>query len=389
MGSACSPSASRGVARTVSQCTLQPLFSRLTSVPAYHGWRGGRWARHLFGFPSGTPHAAFLLERGQTPSISARNDCCPSLASILPCLLVIVAPCLPTFSKSLYPFVGRGRLVALISALPLMFLTKVGVALVLSLPTAVCKHGFRLMSILPLNLSLRDRWVDATSSLTVCHVHGLSLAVNSGPHRGLHAGAMICSRVVARHLGLPPSCALCEAPSLHCLSECPAFSDLREQWCRKCAVHLDSVSFWICNPSLFHPPLSTLLSWFMPMSRSSDKSASALLLCNRLSIFSFSLSASSPRWGSSAPDVVGCLPAFSLYCCELLSTCCGRVSSLVFVFSEGCSTPVCGRASSSQLFPSCWELHSTCCGPTALVWPSFCCSFLVRGSTTTFGCLQP
>ena len=43
-------------------------------------------------------------------------------------------------------------------------------------------------------------------------------------------------------------------------------------------------------------------------------------------------------------------------------------------FFEGCSTPFCGRASSSQPFSSCWGL-------TTLLWPSFYCSSPFRGST--------
>ena len=42
----------------------------------------------------------------------------------------------------------------------------------------------------------------------------------------------------------------------HCLSECPAFSDLRDQWCRQCSIHPDSV--FLGSPPLALP--SQLLS---------------------------------------------------------------------------------------------------------------------------------
>ena len=131
--------------------------------------------------------------------------------------------------------------------------TLVGVAAVLSLPSAVCKHGF-----------LRDRVVDAASSLTTCHVHGLSLAVNSGPRWVVGGRSCLSSHAPrwtqdpflggrgARHLSFPLLCPPCEAPSgdlSHCLSECPAFSDLREQWSQQCSV----------NPNSFHSGFAILV----------------------------------------------------------------------------------------------------------------------------------
>ena len=108
------------------------------------------------------------------------------------------------------------------------------------------------------------------------HVRVSSLAVNAGPHQIEYGRSSIPSHArfwglarwghdlfpggqAARHLGLSLSCVLCEAPSgdlFHCLSECPAFSDLRDKWRRHCSIHPDSVSFWARHPWLFLPSSS-------------------------------------------------------------------------------------------------------------------------------------
>ena len=145
-----------------------------------------------------------------------------------------------------------------------------------SLSSARCVQAwFQTHAAPPLNRSLRDRLVAAASSLSVCHVHG-PFAVNAGPHQIVYGRSCSSSHArfwglarwghdpfpggrAARHLGLSLSCALCEASSgdlFHCLSECPAFSDLRDQWCRECSVHPDSVSFWVRHPWLFLPSSS-------------------------------------------------------------------------------------------------------------------------------------
>ena len=130
---------------------------------------------------------------------------------------------------------------------------------------------------------------------SVCHVRVSSLAVNTGPHQIVCGRSSIPSHArfwglarwghdpfpggrAARHLGLSLSCVLCEAPSgdlFHCLSECPAFSDLRDQWCRQCSIHPDSVSFWARHPWLFLPSSSlNPVSSIRAMSRLLGRSAS-------------------------------------------------------------------------------------------------------------------
>ena len=50
----------------------------------------------------------------------------------------------------------------------------------------------------------------------------------------------------ARHLGSSLSCVLCSAPLgdlAYCHSECPAFADLRAEWCNQVSVSLDSATF--------------------------------------------------------------------------------------------------------------------------------------------------
>ena len=130
----------------------------------------------------------------------------------------------------LNPSLVRGRLVALISALPLMF------PLWSAWQRSSLFHPTHFSS--PLKHSLRDRVVATTSSLTA------SLAINSNPLYFVGGGRSCLSSHAprwsqdpflsgrgARHLNLPLLCPLCEAPSddlSHCLSEYPAFSDLRE-----------------------------------------------------------------------------------------------------------------------------------------------------------------
>ena len=76
---------------------------------------------------------------------------------------------------------------------------------------------------------------------------------------GLLVGVMTRFPGVEQRGTLVSLCVLCEAPSgdlFHCLSECPAFSDLRDQWCRQCSIQTDSVCFWVRHPWLFLPSSS-------------------------------------------------------------------------------------------------------------------------------------
>ena len=124
-----------------------------------------------------------------------------------------------------------------------------------------------------LDQCLHGRLFQAASALSVSHVDPSSSNVNCGPDvvcrfpRPSHSrfwvwpvGAMVFFlKVAPRHLALPSSCPFCDAPHgdmFHCLSECAAFSDLREQWCRRCSVHPDSVPFWVRHPWLFNPTSS-------------------------------------------------------------------------------------------------------------------------------------
>ena len=70
---------------------------------------------------------------------------------------------------------------------------------------------------------------------------------------GLLVGVMTRFPVVEQRGTLVSLCrAFCsEAPSgdlFHCLLKCPAISDLRDQWCRQCSIHPDSVFFWARHP---------------------------------------------------------------------------------------------------------------------------------------------
>ena len=124
-----------------------------------------------------------------------------------------------------------------------------------------------------LNRFLRDRLVAAASLLSVCHVRVSSHAVDAGLHQmdvlpfhptlvsgGLLVGVMSFPGVEQRGTLVSLCRAFCVRPPsgdlFHCLSECPAFSDLRDQWCRQCSIHPDSVSFWARHPWLFLPSSS-------------------------------------------------------------------------------------------------------------------------------------
>ena len=144
-----------------------------------------------------------------------------------------------------------------------------------SLSSAHCVQAWFQTHAAPLlNRSLCDRLLAAASSLSVCHVRG-PFAVNAGPHQIVYGRSCSSSHArfwglarwghdpfpggrAARYLGLSLSCALCEASSgdlFHCLSECPAFSDLRTSGVVN-VLHPDSVSFWVRHPWLFLPSSS-------------------------------------------------------------------------------------------------------------------------------------
>ena len=114
---------------------------------------------------------------------------------------------------------------------------------------------------------LHGRQFQTASALSINHVDPNSSTVNCGTDemvyrfpRPSHSRFWGLARWghdpfpggrAARHLAQPSSCSFCDAPQgdmFHCLSECAAFLNLNEQWCRRCSVHPDSIPFWVRHP---------------------------------------------------------------------------------------------------------------------------------------------
>ena len=107
----------------------------------------------------------------------------------------------------------------------------------------------------------------------------------------------------------------------HCLSECATFSDLREQWCRRCSVHPESIPYWVRHPWLFNPTSSfNTLRTVLAMSPSLGKPVSALSLSLSCS-YQFLPPSGPAAWlllaFSSSP--ARCSSALSMYCSFQLS----------------------------------------------------------------------
>ena len=127
-----------------------------------------------------------------------------------------------------------------------------------------------------LDQSLRDRLCTAVYSLFVFHVDLCSQSVNGGPNGAVCERSSLPSHArfwglcrwghdpfpggrAARHLGSSLSCVFCSAPLgdlANCLSECPAFADLRAEWCNQVSVPSDSVAFWARHSWIFNPRCS-------------------------------------------------------------------------------------------------------------------------------------
>ena len=210
---------------------------------------------------------------GLTLFTSAPVDCSLSLAGCTRCLRVIGALSLCLSSTPCFRCLSLGLRVVFLFVNLCAFPSLVTVVWGLGPLLTVC--GWFRSCARTLDQCLHERLFQATSALSVSHVDPSSSTVNCGRpmkwctdclvHRTLvlgvwPVGAMILFLKVALHdLALPSSCPFCDAPHgdmFHCLSECAAFSDLREQWCRRCSVHPDSVPFWVLHPWLFNPTSS-------------------------------------------------------------------------------------------------------------------------------------
>ena len=270
VGIVCSLNVSHGVVRTVFQSTLQLPFSLLDGALR-------RWGRHLLGWPSGSPNAAVFLELGWPDALHLCTERLLSLfgrALSMPSGERCPLPALIFRTALSFPGSWASHCVRLCNSLGVHHPNVCGIG---PLSSAHCVQAWFQTHAAPLlNRFLRDRLVAAASLLSVCHVRVASLAVNAGPHQIVYGRSSIPSHArfwglarwghdpfpggrAARHLGLSLSCTLCEDPSgdlFHCLSECSAFSDLRDQWCRQCSIHPDSVSFWARHPWLFLPSSS-------------------------------------------------------------------------------------------------------------------------------------
>ena len=227
-----------------------------------------RWGRFLLGWPPGSPIAPVFLELGWPDAehlaisrllslfgrvhVVPSGDRCPlpavifNLASAVPSVLTYAVPLILPFRE------------ALVSALVP--------------PLTVSTPGFVHASLLAwTSLSFRGCAQERRPSpcltwIFVCCLSTkvpttLSTAVPPCLHMLVCGGSLDpCpgGRAV-RHLGHSLSCVFCDAPQVdlaHCLSSCLAFSDLREQWCRRVSVPLDAAAQWACDPWVFNPSSS-------------------------------------------------------------------------------------------------------------------------------------
>ena len=138
------------------------------------------------------------------------------------------------------------------------------------------RSWFRSCVSLRLDQSLRDRLCTAVSSLSVFHVDLNSQSVNGGPDEAIYGCSSLLSHArfwglcrwghdpfpsgrAARHLGSSLLCVFCSSPLgdlAHCLSEFPAFADLRAEWCNQVSVPSDSAAFWARHSWIFNPRCS-------------------------------------------------------------------------------------------------------------------------------------
>ena len=147
---------------------------------------------------------------------------------------------------------------------PFLVLAKLGLAkLGLARCSSLARRWFDSQVRPSLDNAFRHRVVGSASSLSVVHFPLSTLAVGVGPDSrvyrrstsptharlwGLARGHDPCpGGRSARHNHLPLGCPCCVdsvGDLFHCLCVCPAFDDLRAQWCQRSGVPVQSALEW-------------------------------------------------------------------------------------------------------------------------------------------------
>ena len=234
-----------------------------------------RWGRFLLGWPAYSPIASVFLELGWPDASHISTSRLLSLFGrmhAMPAGDRCPLPALVFHTMFSVPESWVARCVSICDSLRIPLPSHCGVGVGSS------AHSVRLWSrscVRTLDQCLHGRLFQAASTLSVSHVDPSSSTVNCGPDevvyrfpRPSHSRFLGLARLghdplpggrAARHLALPSSCSFCDATQgdlFHCLSECAAFSDLCEQWCRRVSVHPNSIPFWVRHPWLFNPTSS-------------------------------------------------------------------------------------------------------------------------------------
>ena len=122
-----------------------------------------------------------------------------------------------------------------------------------SLSPARCVQAwFQTHATPPLYRSLRNRLVAAASSLSDCHVHGLSLAART--RSSIDAPALLPMLDSGGSLAGVQTLIVVRSVRSLLWRLAPLFVPMLRllgQWCRECSVHPDSVSFWVRHLWLF------------------------------------------------------------------------------------------------------------------------------------------